>query len=62
MCPACVPTAVVVMGSVMSTGGLTAFLVKIFRPPKSANRADTKTGVRQGGINGAQSGAVHRQD
>ena len=35
MCPACMASAAVVAGSVMSTGGLTALAVKVFRSKKS---------------------------
>lgn len=35
MCPACIASAGVVVGSAVSTGGLTALFVKIFRRQKS---------------------------
>ena len=35
MCPACVASAGVVVGSVVSTGGLTALLAKVLRRKKS---------------------------
>jgi len=35
MCPACMASAALVAGSVVSTGGLTALAVKVFRPKKS---------------------------
>ena len=35
MCPACVASAGVVVGSVFSTGGLTALVVKVLRKKKS---------------------------
>ena len=35
MCPACVASAGVVVGSVVSTGGLTALVVKVLRKKKS---------------------------
>jgi hypothetical protein len=34
MCPACVTSAAVVVGSVVSTGGLTALLAKVLRKKK----------------------------
>ena len=34
MCPACVASAGVVVGSVVSTGGLTALLAKVLRKRK----------------------------
>ena len=34
MCPACVASAGVVLGSVVSTGGLTTLLVKVLRKKK----------------------------
>jgi hypothetical protein len=47
MCPACIPSATVVIGAAMSTGGLTAYLVKIFRPKKNVRQADKKTAASQ---------------
>lgn len=35
MCPACMASAAVVAGSVMSTGGVTALAVKLFRSKKN---------------------------
>ncbi len=34
MCPACIASATVVVGSVVSTGGLTALVVKVLRKKK----------------------------
>ncbi len=34
MCPFCIGNAVLMAGSVMSTGGLTALVVKRFRPKR----------------------------
>jgi len=34
MCPACLASAGVVVGSALSTGGLTALVVKVFRMKK----------------------------
>ena len=31
MCPACIASAALMIGNVLSTGGLTALIVKIFR-------------------------------
>ena len=36
MCPVCMASAAFVVGSVMTTGGLTALAVKIFRLKKGA--------------------------
>jgi hypothetical protein len=36
MCPACIASAALMFGSMLSTGGLTALIVKIFRSKKSA--------------------------
>ena len=36
MCPACIASAALMVGSVISTGGLTALVVKILRSKKSA--------------------------
>jgi len=41
MCPACIATAGVVVGSVVSTGGLTAMVAKVLRK-KKAEQSDTK--------------------
>jgi len=42
MCPACAATATVVIGSVVSTGGVTALVVKIFGK-RNSSKADSKT-------------------
>jgi hypothetical protein len=34
MCPECLPSAALMISGVMSTGGLTALVVKIVRPKK----------------------------
>ena len=36
MCPACMASAALMVGSVISTGGLTALVVRVFRSKKSA--------------------------
>jgi hypothetical protein len=35
MCPACLASAGIVLGSVVSTGGVTALLMKVLRKKKS---------------------------
>jgi hypothetical protein len=35
MCPACIASTAMMVGSVFSVGGLTALIVKIFRSKKS---------------------------
>ncbi len=35
MCPACIASAGMVMGSVVSTGGVTALVMKVFRKKKA---------------------------
>lgn len=42
MCPFCAATAAVVMGSVVSTGGVTALVVKVLRRKKADKNNDTK--------------------
>jgi hypothetical protein len=42
MCPLCLASAGVVMGSVVSTGGLTAIALKVFRKTKSSNDQDSQ--------------------
>jgi hypothetical protein len=37
MCPACIAGAALIAAGVMSTGGLTAFVVKKFHPTNIAN-------------------------
>jgi hypothetical protein len=50
MCPACVASAAaVVTGSVMSTGGLAAIAVKIFRSKKNLNQTDSQDAKRGNG-------------
>ena len=41
MCPACVASAGVVVGSVVSTGGLSALVLKVLRK-KKAEKSDSK--------------------
>jgi hypothetical protein len=41
MCPVCMASAGLVVGSFVSTGGLTAVVVKLFRPKKT-EPADSK--------------------
>ena len=41
MCPACIASAGVVVGSAVSTGGLTALAVKILRK-KKGEKSDSK--------------------
>jgi hypothetical protein len=41
MCPACVASAGVVLGSAVSTGGLTALVVKVLRK-KKVEKSDSK--------------------
>ncbi len=38
MCPACIASAALMIGSVMSTGGLTALAAKLLRSKRSAER------------------------
>jgi hypothetical protein len=52
MCPACLASAAVMAGSVMSTGGIAAFAVKLVRTKKrgpadnSSNEAETNESDR----------------
>jgi hypothetical protein len=41
MCPACVASAGVVLGSAVSTGGLTALVVRVLRK-KKVQKSDSK--------------------
>ena len=41
MCPACIASATVVVGSVVSSGGLTALVVKVLRK-KKGEKSDSK--------------------
>ncbi len=36
MCPACIGSAALMVGSLVSTGGLTGFIVTVFHSKKSA--------------------------
>ena len=59
MCPACLASAALMIGSVLSTGGFTALIVKLFRSKKNAStfglknvmqrRNDHEYGDEQGG-------------
>lgn len=42
MCPACAATAAMVLGSVVSTGGLTALVVKVLRKKKGEQSDSVK--------------------
>jgi hypothetical protein len=53
MCPACVSSAAIVAGTVMSTGGLTAFLMKIFCPNKNAKKSDPVNDHERRNYNGS---------
>lgn len=41
MCPACMASAGLVAGSIVSTGGVTALVAKLLRKPKNA-KSDAK--------------------
>jgi hypothetical protein len=41
MCPACIASAGMVVGSAVSTGGFTALVVKVFRK-KKGEKSDSK--------------------
>lgn len=41
MCPACIASAGVVLGSAVSTGGVTALVLRVFRK-KKAQKSDSK--------------------
>ena len=41
MCPACMATAGLVAGSVVSTGGVTALIVKVLRTKKNEKKDST---------------------
>jgi hypothetical protein len=43
MCPACMASAAVMAGSVMSTGGIAALAVRIVRGKKSGTEDNSKT-------------------
>jgi hypothetical protein len=43
MCPACMASAALMAGSVMSTGGIAAFAVKIVRRKKSGPKDNSKS-------------------
>ena len=46
MCPACLASVALVAGSVTTTGGFTALLVKLFRSRKDAPSADATLATR----------------
>jgi hypothetical protein len=51
MCPVCIATAALIAGSAASTGGLTALVVKKFRPKKmvSSNSMQSKEKEKEDG-------------
>jgi len=44
MCPACMASAGLVVGSVVSSGGVSALLVKVLRKKKGEKNPSTKEG------------------
>jgi hypothetical protein len=42
MCPACIASAGMVVGSVVSTGGVTALVMKVLRKKKEDEKSDSK--------------------
>jgi hypothetical protein len=42
MCPACIASAAIAVGSVTTTGGISALLVKIFRSKKKTEAVHSK--------------------
>ncbi|MBZ5651744.1 MAG: hypothetical protein LAO18_14810 [Acidobacteriia bacterium] len=47
MCPVCMASAALVAGSVTTTGGVTAFVVNIFRKRKIARMSVPKNATRK---------------
>jgi hypothetical protein len=47
MCPACMASAAVMAGSVMSTGGIAALAVKIVRGKKSVPQDETQNSTER---------------
>ena len=47
MCPECLPSAALMISGVMSTGGLTALVVKIVRPKKADAEKDLQNKLPQ---------------
>jgi len=47
MCPACITSAAFIAGSVTTTGGFTALIVKLFRSKKSAKAESSKLNPRR---------------
>ena len=45
MCPACIASAALIGGSVVSTGGLTAFVVRLVRSNKKSEQTDGTSSV-----------------
>ena len=43
MCPACLASAAMIVGSVVSTGGVTALAVKLFRAKKNTKKSCVET-------------------
>jgi hypothetical protein len=49
MCPACIASAGVVVGSAVSTGGLTALVMKVLRKKKSG-KSESQNQEKERGI------------
>ena len=47
MCPECLPSAALMISGLMSTGGLTALVVKIVRPKKADAEKDLQNKLPQ---------------
>jgi len=45
MCPVCLTTAALIAGSVTSTGGLAAIVIKKFNPKNTAQNVEGKSAV-----------------
>lgn len=52
MCPACMATVALWVGSAVSTGGLTALIVKIRGSRKSESEQVLKNSMQRGNANG----------
>ncbi|MGP0018090.1 MAG: hypothetical protein ACLPHP_05945 [Candidatus Sulfotelmatobacter sp.] len=59
MCPACMASAALMAGSVMSTGGIAALAVKVIRGKKSGDEDNSKEVTKRRNYDGNHEHSIH---
>ena len=62
MCPACVASAALMAGSVMSTGGIAALAVKIVRGKKNGGGNNSENMTKRRNDDGNDEHSIHEPD